>query len=90
MRRATGRAERFLQFVEGPRFLIIAADVAKQLQKLGQGLLIDVTALLLDAIAHALSKMFVRPRGPGNANHGHVQVTTSNHVIKSRKDLFVR
>jgi hypothetical protein len=46
--------------------------------------------LLLDAIAHSLFEMFVRPRGPGNANHGQVQVTSSNHVIKSRKDLFVR
>jgi hypothetical protein len=90
VRRATGRAERFLQFVEGPRFLIIAADIAKQLQQLCQGFLINVAALLLDAVTHALFEMFVRASGPGNANHGYIQVTMPNHMIKSREDLLVR
>jgi hypothetical protein len=43
--------------------------------------LIDVAALLLDAIAHSLFEMFVRPRGPGNANHGYVKMTMSHHLI---------
>jgi hypothetical protein len=33
--------------------------------------------------------MFVRPPGPCDADHGYIQMTTSNHVIKSGKDFFV-
>jgi hypothetical protein len=51
--------------------------------------LIDLAALLLDAVEHALLEMFVRASGPGNANHGYIQVTLSNHMIKSGEDLFV-
>ena len=70
-------------------FLIIAAHVAKQLQELGQGFLIDVVTLLLDAIAHALFEMFVRPRSPGNANHRYIQMTMSDHMIKSGEDFLM-
>jgi hypothetical protein len=71
------------------RFLIIAANVAKQLQELGQGFLINLASLLLDAVAHALFEMLVRASGPGNANHGYIQVAISNHMIESGEDLFV-
>jgi hypothetical protein len=85
MRRVAGRANRFLQKIEGRSFLVIAADVAKQLQQLGQGLLIDVASLLLDAVAHALFEMLICASGPGNANHGHIQATMLDHMIKSGK-----
>ena len=53
MRRVAGRANRFLQKIEGRWFFIIAPDIPKQLQQFSQDLLIDLAALLLDAIAHA-------------------------------------
>jgi hypothetical protein len=52
-------------------------------------LLIDLASLLLDAIAHALFEMFVGPSGPGNADHGHVQVPTPDQMVKGGEDLFV-
>jgi hypothetical protein len=45
--------------------------------------------LLLDAVADALLEMFVRAPDSGDANHGYIQMTTSNHVIKSGKNLLV-
>jgi hypothetical protein len=45
--------------------------------------------LLLNAVAHTLFEMFVRPPGPGNADHGYIQVTALDHVIKGGEDLLV-
>src|SRR5450432_350560 len=89
VRWAARRAERFLQEVKGLELFIIAADIAKQVQQLGQGFLIDLALLLLDTVAHALFEVFVGPRGPGNANHRYIQVTMSDHMIKSGKDFLM-
>src|SRR6202167_1364759 len=89
VRGAARRAERFLQQLEGLGFFIIPADIAEQVQQLGQGFLIDVPPLLLDTVAHAVSEMFVGPRGPGNANHRYIQVTMPDHMIKSGEDLLM-
>src|ERR1017187_4280204 len=89
MRRAVGRAKSHLQSVEGPGFFISAADIAKQLQQFGQGFLIDLASLLLDAIAHALFEMFIGVCGPGDANHGHIQVPMPDHVVKGGEDLLM-
>src|SRR3984957_10541060 len=86
---AARRAERLLQQFEGFGFFIIAADIAKQLQQLCQGFLIDVTSLLLDTVAYAFFEEFVGPRCPGNANHRYIQATMSDHMIKSRKDFLM-
>jgi hypothetical protein len=67
----------------------IPADIAKQVQQLGQGFLIDVPPLLLDTVAHAFFEVFVGPRGPGNANHRYIQVTMPDHMIKSGKDFLM-
>src|ERR1700691_444552 len=89
VRWAARRAERFLQQLEGLGFFIIPADIAKQVQQLGQGFLIDLAPLLLDTVAHPLFEMFVGPRGPGNANHRYIQVAMPDHMIKSRKDFLI-
>src|SRR5438876_11300426 len=89
VRRTSGRAKSFLQKVEGRWFLIIAPDIAKQLQQLGQGFLIDLGSLLLNAVAHALLEMFVGASRPGNANHGYIQVTMLDHMIKRREYFLV-
>jgi hypothetical protein len=51
--------------------------------------LIDRASLLLDAVAHALLEMLVCASGPGNANHGRIQVTMLDHVIKRREYFLV-
>jgi len=51
--------------------------------------LIDLATLLLNAVAHALFEMFVRASGPGNANHGYIQVAMLDHMIKRREYFLV-
>ena len=89
MRWAARRAEFILQKVEGPGLFVIASDIAKQVQQLGQGGLIELAPLLLDTVAHPLFEMLVGPRSPGNANHRYIQVTTPDHMIKSGKDFLM-
>jgi hypothetical protein len=51
--------------------------------------LIDVVALLLDAVAHAILEMLIRASGPGHANYGYVKMIMSHHMIKRGEDLLV-
>src|SRR6266699_4099190 len=83
------RVECFLQAIEGRRLLIITTDILKQIQKLSQGVFIDIFPLLAHAIAGPFFQMLIGSPSLGYTNHRYVQMTTLDHMIKSGKDLLV-
>jgi hypothetical protein len=56
-------AQRLLQPIKGRDLLIITTDVVKQVQQLGQCLLIGASTLLVDAVASALFQMLISSPG---------------------------
>ena len=87
--RAAGRAELLAQRREGGVVVVVAVDVAQQLQQLLEGRLVDAAAVLGEAVAGALAQLLERPARLGDADDRHREVAAADHRLQRREDLLV-
>ena len=85
----TGRSIKSLaQLIEGFAVVVIAIDVAKQLEQLGESGLVD-PAVLGQAVAGPSLKLLERPARLGHADHRYVEMPVLNQVLERGEDLLV-
>ena len=84
-----GRAvESLAQLVEGRAIVVIAVDVAEQLEQLGESGLVDA-AVLGETVASPGLKLLERPARLGHPDHRYVEMPVLNQVLERGEDLLV-
>ena len=86
-------AQRLAQLGEGLRVGVVAVDVLQPCRKLVEHRLVELLAVLLGRLPHAveraLAQLLHRPAGQRHADHRHLQVAVARHRQQRREDLLV-
>ncbi len=83
-------AERFTQLFEQRLGAVVTVHVTEVLAQDLEGALVDASAVLLDAFAHALAELFEARAAARHADEGEAGVAPLDHPVQGRKDLLVR
>ena len=90
VRGALRAAEGLTQRLEGGLVAVVPVDVAHELREPAErALVVDTTAVRLDAVAGPVAQLLHRPRRGRDADHGHAQLAPLEHVVERREDLLV-